>query len=132
MTDKIRSVFGNIAVYKDMKRTNFFTALSLPAFMRDWMIQKFSDNDGHYDIDAIREFTQKFIPGRDEWISIKNRIILEGETVKFLAKISADIDIKTQEITFTIPAFGLTSKETFIDRNTWQKCSRELSAGHEV
>ena len=132
MTDKIRNVFGNVAVFKDMRRTNFFTALSLPAFMRDWMIQKFSDDAGNYDLGAIRDFTQKFIPGRDEWISIKNRIILEGETVKFLAKISADIDIKTQEITFTIPAFGLTSKETYISRETWQKCSRELSAGREI
>ena len=131
-SDKLRAVFENMAVYKDMRKTNFFTAISLPSFMRDWMIQKFSDDEGNYDIASIRDFTQKFIPGRDEWISIKNRIILEGEHVKFLAKISADIDIKTREITFTIPAFGLTEKETFIDRATWQKYSRELSAGHEV
>ena len=131
-SDKVRAVFEDMAVYKDMKRTNFFASLSLPAFMRDWMIQKFSDDEGNYDIDKIREFTQKFIPGRDEWISIKNRIILEGETVKFLAKISADIDIRTQEITFTIPAFGLSSKETFIDRATWSKYSRDLSEGREV
>ncbi len=130
--DKVRAVFEDMAVYKDMKRTNFFASLSLPAFMRDWMIQKFSDDEGNYDIDKIREFTQKFIPGRDEWISIKNRIILEGETVKFLAKISADIDIRTQEITFTIPAFGLSSKETYIDRATWSKYSRDLSEGREV
>ncbi|MBR1656942.1 MAG: BREX system Lon protease-like protein BrxL [Synergistaceae bacterium] len=129
---KIKSVFGDIAVYKDLRRTNFFTALSLPAFMRDWIIQKFSDGEGNYDIGKIKDFTQNFIPDRNEWISLKNRIILEGERVKFLAKISADIDIKTQEITFSIPAFGLTGKETFIERSTWQKYSRELSAGREV
>ncbi|MBQ3447509.1 MAG: BREX system Lon protease-like protein BrxL [Synergistaceae bacterium] len=132
MTDKIRSVFGDIAVYKDLRRTNFFAALSLPAFMRDWIIQKFSDDRGNYDLDAVKDFTQKFIPGRDEWISIKNRIVLEGERVKFLAKISADIDIKTQEITFSIPAFGLTDRETYISRETWQKYSRELSGGREI
>ena len=132
LAEKIKTVFEDMAVYKDLRKTSFFASLSLPAFMRDWMIQKFSDESGNYDIGEIREFTQKFIPGRDEWISIKNRIILEGETVKFLAKISADIDIKTQEITFTIPAFGLTSKETFIDRATWSKYSRDLSEGREV
>ena len=132
LAEKIKTVFEDMAVYKDLRKTNFFASLSLPAFMRDWMIQKFSDESGNYDIGEIREFTQKFIPGHDEWISIKNRIILEGETVKFLAKISADIDIKTQEITFTIPAFGLTSKETFIDRATWSQYSRDLSEGREV
>ncbi|MBQ3398888.1 MAG: BREX system Lon protease-like protein BrxL, partial [Synergistaceae bacterium] len=132
MTDKIRSVFGDIAVYKDLRRTNFFTALSLPAFMRDWIIQKFSDAEGNYSIEEISAFVKDFVPGRDEWVSIKNRIILEGETVKFLAKLSADINIKTQDITFSIPAFGLTDKETYIDRQTWQKYSRQLSAGREI
>ena len=132
MMDKIRSVFGDIAVYKDLRRTNFFTALSLPAFMRDWIIQKFSDSEGNYSIEEISAFVKEFVPSRDEWVSIKNRIILEGETVKFLAKISADINIKTQDITFSIPAFGLTDKETYIDRQTWQKYSRQLSAGREI
>ena len=132
MMDKIRSVFGDIAVYKDLRRTNFFTALSLPAFMRDWIIQKFSDSEGNYSIEEISAFVKEFVPSRDEWVSIKNRIVLEGETVKFLAKISADINIKTQDITFSIPAFGLTDKETYIDRQTWQKYSRQLSAGREI
>ena len=132
MTDKIRSVFGDIAVYKDLRRTNFFTALSLPAFMRDWIIQKFSDAEGNYSIEEISAFVKDFVPGRDEWVSIKNRIVLEGEAVKFLAKLSADINIKTQDITFSIPAFGLTDKETYIDRQTWQKYSRQLSAGREI
>ena len=132
MTDKIRNVFGDIAVYKDLRRTNFFTALSLPAFMRDWIIQKFSDAEGNYNIEEISTFVKEFVPGRDEWVSIKNRIVLEGETVKFLAKLSADINIKTQDITFSIPAFGLTDKETYIDRQTWQKYSRQLSAGREI
>lgn len=129
---KIKSVFGNIAVYKDLRRTNFFTALSLPAFMRDWLLQKFSDDEGNYNISEISEFVKEFIPGRDEWPELKNRIVIDGERVKFLAKISADIDIKTQEITFSIPAFGLTSKETFIDIQTWRDCCRELSSGREV
>ena len=131
-SDKLRAVFQDMTVYKDFRKSNIFAALSLPSFMRDWLLKKFEDDSGNYDVDEILDFTQRFIPGRDDWISIKNRIIIEGENVKFLAKISADIDIKTKDITFSIPAFGLTGRETYIDGPTWQKYSRELSAGREI
>ena len=52
--------------------------------------------------------------------------------MKFLTKISVDISIKTQEITFSLPEFGLTNKETIIEDNVWQQYSSELVAGKEV
>ena len=132
MDEKFRRVFHDMAVYKDLRRSNFFTGLSLPAFMRDWLLQKFSDEEGHYSISEISGFVKEFIPGRDEWPGIKNRLIFGGEKVKVLAKISADIDIRTQDITFTVPAFGLEAKDTVIPPETWSTNSRELSSGREV
>ncbi|MBR0151602.1 MAG: BREX system Lon protease-like protein BrxL [Synergistaceae bacterium] len=132
MDEKIRAIFNEMAVYKDFKKSSFFLSLSLPAFMRDWLLRKFEDTDGNYDINRIRDFTRKFMPSRDEWTSIKNRIILEGERVKILTKISADIDIKTQEISFELPAFSLGFKDTYISPETWRKYSGELSAGREI
>lgn len=132
MDEKIRSIFNNMAVFKNFRKSSFFLSLSLPSFMRDWLLKKFEDSNGNYDINRIRDFMQKFMPSRDEWTSIKNRIILEGERVKILAKISADIDIKTQEISFEIPAFSLGFKDTYISPETWRKYSNELSAGREI
>ena len=40
-TEKLRDCFDEMVVYKDLKKTNFFSALSLPAFMRDWLLKKF-------------------------------------------------------------------------------------------
>ena len=125
--EKLRSVFGDMTVYKDLKRSNFFASLSLPAFMRDWLLKKFENDNGEYNISEISEFIKKFIPGRDEWISIKNRIIVDNEPVKFLAKISVDIDIRTQDITFSIPSFGLQNSETWIDRSVWEQCRNDIS-----
>lgn len=132
MNDKLRSVFNDMAVYKDLKRSNFFASLSLPAFMRDWLLKKFENDNGEYDINEISDYMKANIPGRDEWISMKNRIIVDNEPVKFLAKISVDIDIKTQNITFSIPSFGLQNNETFIEREVWEKCRDSFSGGRDV
>ena len=96
-SEKLRNCFDEMVVYKDLKKTNFFSALSLPAFMRDWLLKKFEDDNGEFDKDELTRFVKKFIPRKDDWNAIKNRIIIEGERVKFLAKISVNIDIGTGE-----------------------------------
>lgn len=83
-------------------------------------------------LSKISSFIKTYLPRKDDWVSIKNRIICENERVKFLTKISVDISIKTQEITFALPEFGLTNKETIIEDNVWQQYSSELVAGKEV
>mgnify|MGYP001865200590 FL=1 len=45
--EKLRDNFDEMVVFKDLKKTNFFSALSLPAFMRDWLLRKFEDEDGN-------------------------------------------------------------------------------------
>ena len=106
-----------MVVYKDLKKSNFFKSLSLPAFLRDWVLKKFEDEDGNFDIEEITDFVQTYLPKKEDWdVGIKNRIILEYEHVKILTKIAVNIDIFTQEISFTLPAFDLSSRETEIGR----------------
>ena len=78
--EKLRNCFDEMVVYKDLKKTNFFSALSLPSFMRDWLLKKFEDDEGYFDKDDLARFVKKYIPRKDDWTSIKNRIIIEGET----------------------------------------------------
>ena len=131
-TDKLRDCFDEMVVYKDLKKTNFFSALSLPAFMRDWLLKKFEDDDGNFDKDDMARFVRKFIPRKDDWTSIKNRIIIEGEIVKFLAKVAVNIDIRTGEISFSLPDFGLGFKETIIDSDVWSNCKDDLVRGTDT
>ena len=95
-TEKLRDCFDEMVVYKNLKKTNFFSALSLPAFMRDWLLKKFEDDEGEFDKEELSRFVKKFIPRKEDWNAIKDKIIIEGDTVKFLAKISVNIDIKTE------------------------------------
>lgn len=132
MLQKLRDCFDEMVVYKDLKKSNFFSSLSLPSFLRDWLLKQFSDDEGNFDIDEITEFIHTYLPQKNEWISIKNRIIVENERVKILTKITVDINIKNQEITFALPDFGLTNKETIIEPWVWDECKDELVKGKET
>jgi len=130
--DKLRDCFDEMVVYKDLQKTNFFSALSLPAFMRDWLLKKFEDEDGEFDKDELLRFVKKFIPRKDDWTAIMNRIIVENEKVKFLAKASINIDIKTGEVSFALPDFGLGFKDTIIESHVWDVCKDDLVKGKDV
>ena len=132
LVEKLKDCFDEMLVYKDLKKTNFFSSLSLPAFMRDWLLKKFEDEDGNFDKDELARFVRKFIPRKDDWNAIKNRIIIEKEKVKFLAKISINIDIKTGEVSFALPDFGLGFKETIIESEVWDRCKNDLVRGQDI
>lgn len=70
--DKLRNCFDEMVVYKDLKKSNFFNSLSLPSFMRDWILKKFEDEDGSFDTEKVAAFVKKYLPKKDDWNSIKN------------------------------------------------------------
>lgn len=132
LSEKLRDNFDEMVVYKDLKKTNFFTSLSLPAFMRDWLLKKFEDDDGNFDKDELAQFVKKFIPRKDDWNAMKNAIVVEGRNVKFLAKVSVNIDIKSGDVSFALPDFGLGFKETIIEPDVWDCCKNDLIKGNET
>ena len=132
MTEKLRECFSEMVVYKDLKNRNFLSSLSLPSFLRDWLLKKFCDDEGNFDIEEITGFVHTYLPRKEEWISIKNRIVFENERVQILTKICVDIDIKTGEITFSLPDFDLSQKDTIIEPRVWEQYKSELVKGQET
>lgn len=130
---KLRKCFDEMVVYKDLKKqSNVFSALSLPSFMRDWILRKFEDENGAFDVDKVTRFVHTYLPKKEDWNSIKNRIVKENERVRFLAKISIDIDIKTGQVSFALPDFGLSYKDTLIDDEVWEVCKGDLVNEYET
>lgn len=130
--EKLRRCYESMAVFKDLKQGNLFRTLGLPSFMRDWLLQRFEDENGVFDANQLQEFVHTFIPKQQEWTAIKDRIVVGFETVKILAKITINIDVLTGEISFALPDFGLRNKETMIDGDVWEKCRGNLVVGHET
>ena len=132
MEEKLRECFSEMVVFKNLKTSNFFASLSLPSFLRDWLLKKFSDDEGRVDVEEVADFVHTYLPRKEEWISIKNRIVYENERVQILTKISIDIDIKTGDISFSLPDFGLSTKETIIESHVWEEYKGELVNGQET
>lgn len=132
MTDKLREYFDDMVVFKDLKNNSVFSSLGLPSFTRDWLLKKFENDDGIFDIEELSTFVRRFIPQRSSWNAIKSRIVKDHERVKMLTKISIDVDVRTGEISFALPDLGLTAKESIIEDFIWQEFKDELVSGQEV
>lgn len=129
--ERLKDCFDTMVVYKDLNQNNFISSFKLPSFMRDFILKNFQDDDGAVDVDGAADFIREFIPKKDEWKSIQNRIINNGETVKILAKISIDINIGSGEISFALPDYGLSSSNTTIPREVWNDCNDALLKSEE-
>ena len=133
MEGKLRDYFEEMVVYKDLKNnTGFFSSLGLPAFLRDYLLKTFSDEYGRFSMEEVSAFVKKFITKQEDWMSIKNKIIFDNENVQMLTKIAVDINIKTGDIAFALPDFGVTEKETMIEPSIWELYKDDLIRGGDV
>ena len=105
LEDKVRQVFSDMVVLKDPKRSEFFSNLSMPSYMRDWLVMKFSDNQGNIDFDSTLSYIKKFIPDRDAFQVIKYRL-MQGSAEKLLARVRLDVNLKKGVVQFELPDFG--------------------------
>jgi len=105
LEDKVRDVFSDMVVLKNPERAEFFKNLSLPSYMRDWLVMKFSDDDGSIDYDSVLRYIRQYIPSREDYEQFKYEMV-NGETVRFLARVRVAVDIKTGKTMFELPDFG--------------------------
>ena len=132
MNEKLKECFDEMLVYKDLQKTNFFSALSLPSFLRDWLLKMFADDKGNYDVEEMTNFIHQYLPRKEEWMGIKARIVNGRESIKILTKISVFIDIKTQEVSFDLPEFSLSHKDTIIEPGVLNIYQDDLIKGSEI
>ena len=105
LENKIREVFADMVVLKDPQRSEYFSNLSMPSYMRDWLVMKFSDEDGNVDYDSVRRYIKRYIPGKDDFEQYKFQMV-NGDTVQFLARVRVSVDIKSGKTKFELPDFG--------------------------
>ena len=105
LEDKIREIFADMVVLKDPQRSEYFSNLSIPSYMRDWIVMKFSDEDGEIDYDSVHRYIKRNIPSREDFEQYKFQMV-NGEVVQFLARVRVSVDVKTGKTMFEMPDFG--------------------------
>lgn len=103
--EKLREVFADMVVFKNPQRTGFFKDLKMPSFMRDWVVMKFSDDDGSIDQERVQNYVRRYVPSKEDFEQLKFQLT-NGETVNILTRIRVSVDIKTGETLFEMPDFG--------------------------
>lgn len=124
MEEKVRQYFEGMVVKKSSVQS-IFSALSLPAFIRDWFIKRYSDKNGDVNVDFVLEKIKDIIPRKGEWNAILDSI-MNGEKVKFLAKINISLDIKANKVSFSLPDFDVKNTDTYISREVWSAVKDSL------
>ena len=103
--EKLKEVFADMIVLKNPQRAGFFKDLKMPSYMRDWLVMKFSDEDGNIDPERVQNYIKRYVPSKDDFEQMKFQLT-SGETINILTKIRVSVDIKTGDTMFDMPDFG--------------------------
>ncbi|MBQ7630269.1 MAG: BREX system Lon protease-like protein BrxL [Selenomonadaceae bacterium] len=130
---KLKKYFGDMLVYKSSANAKFFSALSLPSFMRDWLVMRFSDDNGRVDTEEISNYVKKVIPKEEQWKKYMIDMLRHGEKARFLAKIKIDFDTQNRRALFNLPDFAFPKRkgDAVADWNVVEKNQNSLMSPNE-
>ena len=131
---KLKAYFGDMLVHKSSDNGKFFSSLSLPSFMRDWLVMRFADDQGQINKEEVSAYVKERIPRKEEWKSLQFEMLRNYQTVKFLAKIKIDFDTATRTAFFSLPDFGVpkVKGEAIADWDVIERNKDYLLAPNEV
>lgn len=134
LTDKMKNCFPDMLVYKSPEQGKFFSTLTLPSFMRDWLLMRFADENGNIDKSEVTEYVDRVIPRRDQWESIKYNLVRNNDSQRFLAKVRIETDIATKTTYFSLPDFGYPKRkdEAVVEWHVMDQHTTELLSSSEV
>lgn len=106
---KIKEIFSGESVYKVPNRYSVFSGKTLPSFIKDWLIKKYTFENGDLDSESLLEFMDKHLPSKES--NIKNRLRTHREEVTILTRFIVENDIRNDLLKFSIPDLGIKSSE---------------------
>lgn len=134
MQEKLNEHFRDMLVFKTPDQSKFFAALSLPSFLRDWLVMRFANAEGVIEKDEVGQFVKRSIPKKEQWEQLKYVMTHDGQTVRFLSKIRVEIDISTREAYFSLPDFGFPrrKKEAVVENSVLESFKDYLLTPNET
>ncbi len=125
--EKIRTAFSTNAIYKNPAATNsLFVGRNLPSFVKDFILKKFIDSEGHIDQGLLTSFLDSVMPKEP----IKERL-RDNSEVTVLARFIVSIDLVKGITRFAIPDMDIKEKEGQIPEYVYSKHKGELVDGEK-
>jgi len=105
---KIREVFPEESVFKTPKNYRVFSGQNLPSFVKDWLIKRYTDENGELDIQELKSFLNNHIARKGSKIK---GTLMDLQEITLLARIIVEPDIKSNILRFSIPDIGIKLNE---------------------
>lgn len=122
----LKENFSGMIVRKSPTQ-ELFQTLSVPAFIKDWFIRRYADGNGEINTNFLQEKLDQILPSKVKWTTLLDKMF-HGEHVKFLAKLRIKASIKSGNISFELPDYGVGYDDTFIPSFVWEKSGKALMA----
>ena len=97
----IKETFPEESVYKIPERYSVFQGRNLPSFIKDWLIKKFSDEEGDIDNYSLLDFLDKHVPAKDG--KLKSMLVNSRKPATVLVRTIIEPDVKSGFLRFSIP-----------------------------
>lgn len=127
ISSKIRETFADYAICKDKSADSLFAGRNLPTFVKDYILNRFSNGEERND-DAIREYLAAKMPQNGDTIRMR---LLDGENVNITTRIYVMTMLNEGRVAFTIPDLNMSdnmyiqpkvlddNKNEIIDGENW-------------
>ena len=104
LDEKVVNIFAEESIYKTPSIYSCFSGYNIPSFIKDWLLKRYTSSDGTPDINKIKNFLEQHIPSDDKDIKT---MLLNRDTVKMLARVLIEADIRNGIFRFAIPDLGI-------------------------
>lgn len=105
-TDLLHSSFSDATVFKLRTSESLFRGRNLPAFVKDYIIRKYSDDEGNLDTIKIKDYLENRMPTDKD--NITNRL-LRGEQINITTRVVFKTNIRDGKVEFELPDIGITN-----------------------
>ncbi len=112
LQEKLRKHFADMVVFKDPERSQSFSALSMPSYLRDWLIMRYSDQQGQADMPSIMQFMDERLPRREQWDLLLHKMMYKNEEVTILAKVRTQREVSSGETYFSLPDYSFPKRKS--------------------
>lgn len=128
LDSKIKSVFPEESVYKTQENYSVFSGRTLPSFIKDWLVKKFTNEDGTLEKDELVEYMNNFIPQKGADKKLKGELMSSRSEQRVLTRAIIEPDVKRNVFKFSLPELGISSTEGRVDEQLVQEFD-ELKGG---
>lgn len=124
---KARDAFGEVCIDKELFIKSGLLERSIPTFVAEWIIDRFSDDKGFNEDTRLRinSFIDEHLPKKDQKEAVKNRLS-NGESMTILDRFVARVDLKKNLKLIEIPSID---EDGFVKQSLLDEYENLLGGG---